>query len=76
MSGKLTSFELKVLSAFASNSVDQLQQGAALNAAAECLIDGGYMGREGNLTDKGHEACGTTSPMKPKKPSPQTRAKG
>lgn len=60
----LTAYEKKVLRAFAANSVDDLQQGAPLNAAAEFLVGSGYMGREGNILDKGYAELGTVSPMK------------
>ena len=71
----LTTYELKVLNAFYSNSVDQLRQGAALNSAAETLIASGYMSRYGDLRDKGFEALGAQSPMKPGRQPLQPRAK-
>jgi hypothetical protein len=61
---ELSDYEVKVLKAFAQNSVDLLRQGAALNAAAETLVAGGYMGREGNIMEKGYATLGATSPMK------------
>lgn len=68
----LSEYELTVLKAFAFGTVDDLQQGAALNAAAEFLAESGYMGKGGNLYDKGHAAIGTKSPMKAgATPSPQ-----
>lgn len=67
MSG-ITAYEISVLKAFSTNSVDQLTQGAALNTAAEFLVENGYMGRGGDLTDKGHGALGTKSPMRTERP--------
>lgn len=53
---ELCSYELEVLRAFANGTVDDLQQGAALNAAAEALIEGGFMNREGVPSTKGKAA--------------------
>lgn len=54
--GDLTEFERKVLRAFAENAVDDLMQGAALNAAAEFLRESGYLTANGTLTKRGKAA--------------------
>lgn len=60
----LTDYERKVLAAFAGNAVDALQQGAALNQAAERLVALDYMSALGELHDKGYAELGFTSPQR------------
>jgi hypothetical protein len=52
----LTEHERKVLRAFAESAVDDLTQGAALNAAAEFLRESGYLTVNGTLTERGKAA--------------------
>lgn len=63
----LCEYELTVLNAFAGSTVDDLVQGAALNAAAEALVASGYMNRGGDITEKGAIALGHSHPMRKKK---------
>lgn len=62
----LCDYELKVLNAFANSTVDDLTQGAALNAAAETLVAAGYMTRGGDITEKGATALGYSHPLSKK----------
>ncbi len=62
----LCEYELTVLNAFAGSTVDDLLQGAALNAAAEALVASGYMNRGGDITEKGAIALGHSHPMRKK----------
>ncbi len=62
----LCEYELTVLNAFAGSTVDDLVQGAALNAAAEALVASGYMNRSGDITDKGATALGHLHPLRKK----------
>ncbi|MCM0751929.1 hypothetical protein DEA98_13550 [Brucella pseudogrignonensis] len=49
----LSEFEMKVVRTFACSSLDELQQGAALNTAMEVLITRGLVSKIGNLTPDG-----------------------
>lgn len=58
----LCDWEIKVLMAFSDGTVDDLPQGAALNAAAETLISHGYMTRTGTPTRLGKLAITALPP--------------